>query len=117
MCGFANSFRYSEESHGKQVSSANSLAVGYDTGALAAAAIALSPALSTLVPLAVQICLIAFRLGRHARMVAGLLECNHQDEGHSIWSDLVAETTESNMRDTLELFNIENVRYPLFFLR
>lgn len=98
---------------GKQVSSANALTVGYGTGALAAAAISLSPALSTLIPLAVQICLIAFRIGRHVRTVAGLLECIRLDEDHSIWSDLVVETSESNIRDTLESFNTENVHDPL----
>ncbi|KAL9100808.1 MAG: hypothetical protein Q9163_003856 [Psora crenata] len=103
----ANFLRYLSQSPNKPEDAGPSLAVGFSTGSLAATAVALSPSISTLIPLAVEVCLISFRLGCYIQDAAGHLECRAQNGGRSGWSSLIVEITETDMQDILDAFHTE----------
>lgn len=81
-------------------------AVGISTGLLAAAAIALSPAVPALIPLGVEIVLIAFRTGLHVGTVANLLDL--QRDGTS-WSYTLTGTTDAEAQRVLSNFHEDKV--------
>jgi len=82
--------------------------VGLSTGLLAAAAVALAPAVPALIPLAVEIVLIAFRLGLHIERTARYVESSHTREGAS-WSYVVPGKTEVEAQAALNSFHHEKV--------
>lgn len=73
----------------------------------AAAAITSTPTLSTLVPIAVQVVLMAFRTGRHVAAMAERLY--PQFEQSESWTYIVSDTTEDEALSTLDTFNKANV--------
>ncbi len=82
--------------------------MGLSTGLLAAAAVALSPAVPALIPLAVEVVLIAFRLGLHIEKTATNLESSQKSECAS-WSYVVPGKTEPEAQAALDLFHHEKV--------
>lgn len=77
--------------------------VGLCTGLFAAAAIASSPSLSSLIPIAVQVALMAFRAGAH---VAALAERLHKDSDSSeTWTYVLPTISEAETRSIIDLFH------------
>lgn len=85
-----------------------SCVVGLSTGLLAAAAVALSPTVPALIPLAVEVVLIAFRLGLHVEKTAENVESSHKPKGAS-WSYVVPGRTEAEAQAALDSFHNEKV--------
>lgn len=81
--------------------------VGLCTGLFAATAIASSPSLSELVPIAVQVVLIAFRTGRYVATLADRLQ--KDSELSESWSYVVPGIGESDATSILNVFHRENV--------
>lgn len=73
--------------------------MGLGIGLLAAAAIALSPSVPSLIPLGVEVVLIAFRTGLHVGTVANRLEL--QRDG-SRWSFNLDGTTNAEAQGVLD---------------
>ena len=81
--------------------------VGLCTGLFAAAAIASSPSLSALIPLAVQFALMAFRAGSH---VAAMAERLHKDiESSETWTYVLPTISEEETTSIVDVFHKENV--------
>lgn len=78
------------------------------TGVFAATAITSAPTLSALVPIAVEMVLVAFRTGCYVSKMAEILD-SATDESES-WTYLVPDTSESKMREILENFHTSCVR-------
>jgi hypothetical protein len=91
--------------------------VGLCTGIFAATAITSAPTLSALVPIAVEMVLVAFRAGLYISKMADILE-NVTDESES-WTYLVPETSEGEVGQILTEFHQSNVRthFPQGFYR
>lgn len=92
--------------------------MGLCTGIFAATAITSAPTLSTLVPIAVEMVLVAFRAGLYISKIADILE-NKTDESES-WTYLVPDTDEAKAREILGDFHTSNVFHgppglPSFF--
>ncbi|PBP24177.1 polyketide synthase 1 [Diplocarpon rosae] len=84
--------------------------VGLCTGLFAAAAIASSQSLSTLIPIAVQVALMAFRAGAH---VTAMAERLHQNADSSEpWTYVLPSISEDETRAVLEKFH-DYVGMPL----
>lgn len=82
------------------------------TGVFAAAAITSAPTLSALVPIGVEMVLVAFRAGIYISNMAEILE-NATDECGT-WTCLIPETSETKVREILTEFHISNVRRLVF---
>lgn len=81
--------------------------VGLSSGLFAATAIAISPSLSALVPIAVQLTLFAFRTGLHVASLAQLL---HQVPGPTeSWTYILKGVNDVTVKSIIEKFNKENV--------
>lgn len=89
----------------------NTYLVGLCTGIFAATAITSAPNLSALIPIAVEMVLVAFRAGLYIDKMAGILE---NTEARESWTYLVPETSESRAREILAEFHASNVTpdYP-----
>ncbi|KAL8943834.1 MAG: hypothetical protein Q9216_000827 [Gyalolechia sp. 2 TL-2023] len=83
--------------------SSKRVVVGLCTGLLAAAAVASAPTPNRLIPLGVEVVLIAFRVGVHIHQTARQLDISHT--GNDCWSLVVGGTTEERARDTLANFH------------
>ena len=101
----AKACRYANTPHLHPAES-ETYAVGFSTGLLAAAAIALSPAVPTLIPLGVEVVLIAFRTGLHVGTVANHLDSQHDG---SSWSYALSGITEAETRILLSKFQADQV--------
>lgn len=77
---------------------------GLCSGMFAAAAITSTPTLSTLVPVAVQVVLMAFRTGCHVAAMAERL-CPAADDHSESWTYILPGMTGDNAHATLETFN------------
>lgn len=86
--------------------------MGLCTGIFAATAITSAPTLSALVPIAVEMVLVAFRAGLYISKMADILE-NVTDESES-WTYLVPETSEGEVGKILTEFHQSNVRTQFF---
>ena len=95
--------RYTGDIYGQTGESSRTVAVGLCTGLLAAAAVASSPALPALVPLGVEVVLIAFRTGLCALTAAKSLELS-QDKAAS-WSFVVTGTDDKEAQATIDSFH------------
>ncbi len=84
--------------------------VGLCSGLFAASAIASTPSLSSLVPIAVQAVLMAFRLGLHVAALSDRLSLP-TDRSES-WTHVVPGLGEKEARAVLEDFNNSNVSSP-----
>lgn len=80
--------------------------VGLCTGLLSAAAVTLAPTLTSLIPFAVQMVLIAFRIGLHVSEIGNSL---HNDEASKCWTYVLPNANELTIRDTLKEFNTKQV--------
>jgi hypothetical protein len=80
--------------------------VGLCTGIFAATAITSASNLSALIPIAVEMVLVAFRAGLYIDKMAGILE---NTEARESWTYLVPETSESKAREILAEFHASNV--------
>jgi len=81
--------------------------VGFCTGLLAAAAVASSPALPALVPLAVEVVLIAFRTGLYAGVTAKSLEVS---QGYTAsWATAVTGTNDKDAQAAISDFHQQKV--------
>ncbi|KAL6720646.1 hypothetical protein ACLMJK_002571 [Lecanora helva] len=99
---YANGFR------GSASQEPSTFVLGLSTGLLAAAAVALSPAVSTLVPLAVEVVLIAFRLGLHIERTKRNLE-NATGSTSTNWAYEILGRSEHEAQAALDTFHQQNV--------
>lgn len=81
--------------------------VGLGTGLFAAAAVACSLSPETLIPLAVQGVLMAFRIGSYVESFAEPLR--HADDTSETWSILASDITEQQAKSILTQFHTTNV--------
>ena len=102
-----NVFRHAGELYGQPGQSTDTYAVGLCTGLLAAAAVASSPALPALIPLGVEVTLIAFRVGSYVGTTAKHLDMARS--GSASWSTIVTGTTESVVHDALSALHADKV--------
>lgn len=86
---------------------AETFLVGLCTGLFAAAAISSAPSLSGLVPVAVQVVLMAFRTGAHVAVLADRLQGN--TEASESWTYVLPALEEAETRSILKDFHAENV--------
>ncbi|RYP30428.1 hypothetical protein DL767_006239 [Monosporascus sp. MG133] len=93
----------SEKEYEDYTTAGNTFLSGLCIGLFAATAIASSPSLSSLLPIAVQIVLMAFRTGSH---VASLAERLSPTKGKSeSWTHIVAGAKEADVKDILADFH------------
>ena len=92
-----------------------SCVVGLSTGLLAAAAVALSPTIPALMPLAVEAVLIAFRLGLHVQRTASNIEVSPVHDDDSSWAYVVLGKTDSEVQKALEDFHQDKVTIVHFW--
>jgi starter unit:ACP transacylase-like protein len=83
--------------------------LGLCTGLFAACAVASTPSVSTLIPLAVQVVLMAFRAGSHVASMAERLSPSSSNES---WNHLFAGLQESAAISALESFHTSQARIP-----
>lgn len=88
--------------------------IGLCTGLFAAAAVASAPTPFQLIPLGVEVVLIAFRVGTYIHQTARQLDISHT--GDDCWSSVVGGTTEEEARDTLANFHKRKASRPLWLL-
>lgn len=81
---------------------------GLCAGMFAAAAITCTPTLSTLVPVAIQVVLMAFRTGSHVAAMAERL-CPSTADCSESWTYILPGMTGDMVRAILESFNDERV--------
>lgn len=87
--------------------SAETALVGLCTGLFAAAAIASSQSLSSLIPIAVQVSLMAFRVGAHVTAVA---ERIHRDTDSSdTWAYVLPNVVDDEIRSIIDSFHKDAV--------
>lgn len=81
---------------------------------------ALSPEITALIPLAVEVILIAFRVGNLARTTARYVEVAATQGGADSWSHAIADMTEAEALSILASFHQEKVtqgRLPFTYTR
>ena len=99
----SNNFSRAEKVHEDVTRPGETCLVGLCTGLFAAAAIGSSPSLSSLIPIAVQVVLMAFRAGAH---VAALAERLHKDsESSETWTYVLPTIGEAETRSIIDLFH------------
>lgn len=89
--------------------------IGLCTGLFAATAIALSLYLSELVPIAIQVVLMAFRTGRHVAALANILQNDTKFSGS--WTYVVPGAGEAAATLMLTEFHMANVSGHRFYYR
>ncbi|KAJ1326724.1 naphtho-gamma-pyrone polyketide synthase [Microdochium nivale] len=93
----------SEKDLGASTTEANRILSGLCTGLFAAAAIASSPSLSTLLPVAVQVVLMAFRTGNYVSSMAERL--SPATKGQESWTYVLAGVKDTEARSSLLSFH------------
>jgi hypothetical protein len=83
-------------------------AIGLCAGMFAAAAIASAPSISALVPIAVQVVLMAFRTGAHVAATADRLY--QSDDMAESWTFVVPSVGESTTENIIDKYNQTQVR-------
>lgn len=104
-----NLSRYTSALHGQIEESTKSCVVGLSAGLLAAAAVACSPEITALIPLAVEVVLIAFRVGRLARTAARHIEVTRSEDSAASWSYVIPGMTQPEAQAALSTFNQSKV--------
>ncbi|KAI1357960.1 polyketide synthase [Xylaria arbuscula] len=94
---------HAEKNHEDVSTPENTRLSGLCTGLFAAAAIATSPSLSALLPIAVQVALMAFRVGSHVGSLADWL--SPSIETSKSWTYVIASVDESDARRILADFH------------
>ena len=103
--------RFAGNVYGQPGESSRTVTVGLCTGLLAAAAVASAPALPALIPLGVEVVLIAFRTGLCVRTAARSLELS--SDGASSWSHVVTGINDKEALDILASFHRAKVSVPI----
>ncbi|KAH7026262.1 polyketide synthase [Microdochium trichocladiopsis] len=93
----------SEKQHEDATTAENRILSGLCTGLFAASAIASSPSLSTLLPVAVQVVLMAFRTGNHVASMAERL--SPATKSMESWTYVLPGVKESEARSSLDEFH------------
>lgn len=106
-----NASRYSSALRGRSDLATETCVVGLSAGLLAAAAVALAPATPALIPLAVEVVLIAFRIGLYVRSIASHLDVSTTQDSDASWSYAVPGMTEDQEQTALAIFHKEKVTY------
>ena len=101
-------YRYAGDLTGQSSEPSQTCLVGLCIGLLAGAAIASSPAPLALIPLAIEVVLIAFRTGSYIGATADRLELSR--EGSVSWSTIIAGTSEAEVQSTLNDLHKTKVR-------
>ena len=101
--------RYSGALRGRIDLASSSCIIGLSAGLLAAAAVALSPATPALIPLAVEVVVIAFRIGLFVRSTAANIEVPHSPRGDASWSYALPGMTRPDAENLLFSFHTEKV--------
>ena len=101
--------RYVGSFRGRDNVGSETCVVGLSTGLLAAAAVALSPTIPALMPLAVEAVLIAFRLGLHVKTAASNIETSSAHDDGSSWSYVITGTTKPEAQQALDDFHHDKV--------
>ncbi len=70
---------------------------------------ACSPEITALIPLAVEVVLIAFRVGRLARTAARHIEVTRTEDNAATWSFVIPEITQPEAQAALSTFNQSKV--------
>lgn len=86
--------------------------LGLCTGLFAAAAVASTGSVSTLIPLAVQTVLMAFRIGSHVASLAERL-CPATDRSDP-WTHVLVDVTEADVNKALQSFHSSHVSTPTY---
>ncbi|KAI1133382.1 polyketide synthase [Nemania abortiva] len=94
---------HSEKRHEDATRSENTKLSGLCTGLFAAAAIATSPSLSALIPIAVQVVLMAFRVGSHVGSLSERL--NPSGDKSESWTYVMSSVKDSDARKILTDFH------------
>ncbi|KAG4026289.1 hypothetical protein MFRU_042g00180 [Monilinia fructicola] len=97
---------YYEKEYGDLTSPSETCLVGLCTGLFAAAAIASSRSVSQLIPIAIQVVLMAFRAGLHVAAVAESL--NNSSKSTESWTYIIPAAQESEVSSILCKFHKEN---------
>jgi hypothetical protein len=96
------------EKNWEDVSNSQTINVGLCSGLFAATAVASSPCLSTLVPLAVEIVLMSFRTGTYVQSIAERLSPTTSDSSES-WTHIYPGVKEIQASTALASFQDTNV--------
>ena len=107
--GTTDPFRYVGGIRGRDSTGLETCVVGLSTGLLAAAAVALSPRIQALMPLALEAVLIAFRLGLQVKNTASNIELSPAHNDDSSWSYVITGKTESEAQSALDDFHHDKV--------
>ena len=102
--------RYDDCGFDCQSTKSDTRVVGTGIGLLAAAAVASSPSLSTLVPIAVDVVLISYRIGSSVDATATRLDLTSSVD--NCWASIVTGQSEGVTRDVLHSFHKEKVTVP-----
>ncbi|KAI2640016.1 polyketide synthase [Xylaria nigripes] len=103
MVQLAHYIDYTEKEHGDISTPENTRLAGLCTGLFAATAIASSPSLSSLLPIAVQVVLMAFRTGSYVASLAEKL--SPPVEQSESWTYVISSIEESKARQIVHDFN------------
>ncbi|EMR86678.1 putative polyketide synthase protein [Botrytis cinerea BcDW1] len=103
-----------EKEHGDSTIPSETCLVGLCTGLFAAAAIASSPSISQLIPIAVQVMLMSFRTGAYVAALANRLDS--RPELPESWTYVVPAAQENEVNSILGDFHKENVRCNFLIL-
>lgn len=99
--------RYADGEIGCLSAKSDTRIVGSGIGLLAAAAVASSPSLSSLVPIAVDVVLLSYRIGSGVDATATRLDLTLSAD--DCWATLVTGQSENVVRDLLLSFHKEKV--------
>lgn len=108
--GISDPFRYVGGIRGRDSMGLETCVVGLSAGLLAAAAVALSPTIPALMPLAVEAVLISFRLGLHIKNTASNIEISPAHDDDSSWSYVIPGRTQAEAQDALDTFHQDKVK-------
>jgi hypothetical protein len=105
-----DAYSRSEKMHEDSTRASETCLIGLCTGLFAATAIASSPSLSGLVPIAAQMVLMAFRTGAYVAALADRLHKN--SEGSSSWTYVLPGISEVAASSIINDFHRGNVSTP-----
>lgn len=99
--------RREESSQDEDVKPNDNCLIGLCTGLFSAVAIASSRSVTTLIPIAVEMVIVAFRAGLRVTRMADELE--NGDESSDSWTYVIPDITEDAAQEILDNFHKQNV--------
>ena len=99
--------RYDDCGRENAIAHKDTYVVGTGVGLLAAAAVASSPSLSSLIPIAIEVVLISFRLG--SRILATATKLALASSPNDCWASVVTGYTKHDISEILSSFHSEKV--------